>query len=418
VKKLWRELSNAGVTTDLPYEVVRRIRLLNLVSLLGSLSLLFYFVLNVFTGKVILGIFEFIFACLLALNIFLNHKRHYQLASILFLIELYLLASIIAIYLSPNRNNEYVFLVIGVMPLILFKNKKLVYTLFALSLLFFILAKIMVEGRQDLILYLNYALIFFLLFFVVKYLKDEFENHRNVIESKNIQLEKLNAEKNQLISIASHDLRSPLSRIQSLLSLLSMEGSLSPEQKEILRTAQREAKQQTEMISEILDLYAMDEGRKSLKLERVDVPGMIKSLLEVSLSIANQKNITVNFENKAEHCECMADESYLKQVFDNLLSNAIKFSYANSKIIILLKSTEQTLQVSFKDEGQGLDAEDQKKLFKRFQRLSAKPTAGEVTSGLGLSIAKKYTDAMGGSLTCVSEKGKGATFTVELLLAT
>lgn len=257
--------------------------------MLGSFFLLFYFVLNLFTGKVTLGVFEFIFACLLTLNIFLNHKKNHRLASILFLIELYALASIIAIYLSPNRNNEYIFLVIGVLPLILFRNKKLIYSLFALSLLCFIIAKIMVEGRQDFVLYLNYALIFFLLFYSVKYLKDEFENHRNVIESKNIQLEKLNAEKNQLISIASHDLRSPLARIQSLMSLLSMEGSLTPEQKEILRTAQREAKQQTEMISEILDLYAMDEGRKSLKLERVNVPSMIKSLLEVSQSIANKK---------------------------------------------------------------------------------------------------------------------------------
>jgi len=418
VKKLWRELSNAGVTTDLPYEVVRRIRLLNLVSLLGSFFLTFFFVLNLFTGKIILGIFEFAFAWLLILNIFLNFKRRYHLASVFFLIELYLLCSLIAILLAPNRNNEYLFLVLSVVPLVLYKNKILIYSLFAISLFLFIASKIKIEGKQDFILYLNYSLIFFLLFYIVKYLKDEFENHRNVIETKNIQLEKLNTEKNQLISIASHDLRSPLSRIQSLLSLLSMEGSLSPEQREILQTAQREAKQQTEMISEILDLYAMDEGRKSLKLERVDVPSMIKSLLEVSLSIANKKNITINFENKANHHECMADESYLKQVFDNLLSNAIKFSYPNSKITILLKSTDQTLQVSFKDEGQGLDAEDQKKLFKRFQRLSAKPTAGEVTSGLGLSIAKKYTDAMGGSLTCVSEKGKGATFTVELLLAT
>jgi len=65
----------------------------------------------------------------------------------------------------------------------------------------------------------------------------------------------------------------------------------------------------------------------------------------------------------------------------------------------------------------GLDVEDHKKLFKRFQRLSAKPTGGEVSTGLGLSIAKKYTEVMNGSLICISEKGKGATFTVELPLS-
>ena len=82
-----------------------------------------------------------------------------------------------------------------------------------------------------------------------------------------------------------------------------------------------------------------------------------------------------------------------------------------------MRSSAQTMIISFKDEGQGLDKEDMKKLFKRFQKLSARPIAGETSSGLGLSIAKKYTEAMKGSLTCISEKRKGATFTVELPLA-
>jgi signal transduction histidine kinase len=275
-------------------------------------------------------------------------------------------------------------------------------------------SKILISEVHDPIMFLNYILIFSLSFFLVKYLKYEFGTNLDVIEAQNDQLQKLNEEKNKLISIASHDLRSPLARIQSLLSLLSMEGSLSPEQKDILRTAQREAKNQTEMIKEILELYAMDEGKKSVNLEHVDVLSLIESLLTDFQPLAAKKNIVMGQESKTDAKYVRAVPGYLKQIFENLLSNAIKFSFPNSNITIILQATAHNMQISIKDEGQGLDPEDHKKLFKRFQRLSAQPTGGEASSGLGLSIAKKYAEVMNGSLICISEKGKGATFTVEL----
>ena len=369
------------------------------------------------TQKFPLALFELFFATFLLLPIYLNSRAYFTISSILFFIVLFALVIVICFILAPKRELEYLFLILGVIPLTCYKSKRIIYSMILVSFILFIAAKVAAYGAQDPVAYLNYVLIFLMAFFLVKYLKEEFGINLQVIETQNNQLKKLNDEKNKLISIASHDLRSPLNRIQSLLSLLSIEGTLSPLQKDILKTAQREAKNQTEMIKEILDLYAIDEGAKKTKLEDIHVPNMITGMITDFQTLANKKNITIRYESKTQAKGVLADSIYLKQIFENILSNAIKFSYQNSNITITLQSTPQTMQISFKDEGQGLDAEDHKKLFKRFQRLSAQPTGGEVSTGLGLSIAKKYTEIMNGSLICISEKGKGATFTVELPLA-
>lgn len=402
---------------DQPYVLVRRIRMQNQISLLFIIILIFFAVVNITNNKISLVLVEVSFAFLLFIPTYLNQKKLFTLSSILFFIELFAFALILCFILAPHRELEYMFLMLAILPLTSYKSRRIIYSLFVLSYIAFVFAKTYTYGPLEFVEYLNYGFIFLITFFMVKYLKDEFETNVHIIARQNDQLKKLNVEKNQLISIASHDLRSPLNRIQSLLSLLSIEGSLSPEQKSILQTAQREAKNQTVMIKEILDLYAMDEGTIKVNPEKNHIPTTLNKLVDDFKSVADKKNIIMHINHKTSETEITADSGYLRQVFENLLSNAIKFSYPNSAITIITQTTGQTMQISFKDEGQGLDPEDHKRLFKRFQKLSARPTGGEASSGLGLSIAKKFTEAMNGSLVCISEKGKGATFTVELPLA-
>ena len=107
------------------------------------------------------------------------------------------------------------------------------------------------------------------------------------------------------------------------------------------------------------------------------------------------------------------DSSLLIQILDNLLSNAIKFSEFNSEVFVNLKQTQQTIRIEIRDQGPGISEEDKKKLFKKFQKLKAQPTAGESSTGLGLSIVKKYVDAMNGKVWCESKPGVGAQFIVE-----
>ena len=105
---------------------------------------------------------------------------------------------------------------------------------------------------------------------------------------------------------------------------------------------------------------------------------------------------------------------YLHQVFDNLISNALKFSYPGTSINISVAESKQQVAIAIADQGPGFTQQDMKKLFGKFQRLSAKPTAGEPSTGLGLSIVKKYVKLLKGTIKCDSEMGKGAVFTIYL----
>src|SRR5207247_7892893 len=109
------------------------------------------------------------------------------------------------------------------------------------------------------------------------------------------------------------------------------------------------------------------------------------------------------------------DRNVTVQVLENLVSNAIKYSPPGKNIFARLRAVEDAARCEVQDEGPGLSAEDQKKLFGKFARLSAKPTGGEPATGLGLSIVKKMVEAMNGRVWCESEPGRGATFVVVLL---
>ena len=106
------------------------------------------------------------------------------------------------------------------------------------------------------------------------------------------------------------------------------------------------------------------------------------------------------------------------QVLDNIISNAVKYSPHGKNVFVRIKSDNDAVRVEVQDEGEGISPDDMKKLFGKFARLSARPTGGEHSTGLGLSIVKKMVEAMNGRVWCESELGKGATFIVELPVAT
>lgn len=109
-----------------------------------------------------------------------------------------------------------------------------------------------------------------------------------------------------------------------------------------------------------------------------------------------------------------ADPNVLVQALDNLISNAVKYSPPGKPIVVRQLTVSDQIRIEVQDQGPGLTAEDQKKLFGKFARLSAKPTGGEPSVGLGLSIVRRMMEAMRGRVGCESEPGQGATFFVEL----
>ncbi len=141
---------------------------------------------------------------------------------------------------------------------------------------------------------------------------------------------------------------------------------------------------------------------------------MLAEVVTANRGLAERKRQIINLVSPPVHWSS-CDPDRLREAVDNLLSNAIKYSSAGGRIELSMSGGEDTTIISIKDEGAGLSQEDLGRLFGRFQRLSAKPTAGETSTGLGLSIVKRIVELHGGSVAAQSPgPGKGATFTIQL----
>ena len=131
--------------------------------------------------------------------------------------------------------------------------------------------------------------------------------------------------------------------------------------------------------------------------------------------LANRKNQVIEL-NCEDDLPCIyADKAKISDVMHNLVSNAIKYSYKGATISILAQKFDETVKIEVRDEGQGLDDEDMKKLFTKFAKLSSKPTGKETSSGLGLSISKSFIELHNGTITALSDgKDKGTSFIISL----
>jgi signal transduction histidine kinase len=143
----------------------------------------------------------------------------------------------------------------------------------------------------------------------------------------------------------------------------------------------------------------------------VNLAEALEEILCNTQAEAGRKKIAFNV-NIDPSATALADEKAVAQVVDNLLSNAIKFSALGGEVAMEAGEVKNEIVIVVKDNGPGFSPEDLPKLFGRFSRLSARPTGGESSHGLGLSIVKRLVDAMGGQILCQSELGKGAIFTV------
>ncbi len=198
--------------------------------------------------------------------------------------------------------------------------------------------------------------------------------------------------------------------------LLLGNEKLSDDQTMIVQKINEASLRLNKMITSILDTDALENDRVKLFIEDVSITPLTQQVIKSFEKQALKKNIQLFFHADSENHLVKGESLFLVQILENLLSNAIKFSEHNKRIDVDLRAVDKKVLISIKDQGPGLTQDDLAMLFKKFQRLSAKPTGDESSTGLGLSIVKKYVELMGGRVWCQSEYGKGATFTVELAL--
>lgn len=235
------------------------------------------------------------------------------------------------------------------------------------------------------------------------------------LANANRELARLNKEKNEFLGIVAHDLKNPLAGIVIAVSLIyEHRKNMTDEQlNDQLKVIQRTANSMKELVSKLLDINALESGKINIAYEKVYLASVVRDLIDDYKSRLSAKQITVVFLLDDE-MSLITDRHCLKEILDNLLSNAIKFSPPGRRVFVRADSANEETSVSIRDEGPGISDGDFGKLFTKFSRLSAKPTAGESTTGLGLSIVKKLTEILGGRVRCDSVVGKGTTFTVTI----
>lgn len=242
----------------------------------------------------------------------------------------------------------------------------------------------------------------------------EIQKQNRELEHRNKLLYELNIEKQQIIGVVSHDLKGPFNRIFALMQLISMSSeNLTPDQKEYLGKIHQIVADGLSMVRNLLDNRRLEDRGIDMRPEPLDLSTVLNSLIKQYQSLAGKKNILIRFISPSS-VPIHADKLYLTRIFENLLSNAVKFSPPNKNIFVAMNDVGNEIEISIQDEGPGINPEDQLKLYQKFQKLTARPTGGESSTGLGLSIVKTMVEKMNGKIQYESEEGKGAKFVVNL----
>ena len=228
-------------------------------------------------------------------------------------------------------------------------------------------------------------------------------HNRLLVEQQRLLVEQLNkadAAKNRFLGMAAHDLRNPLASIRALSEFLrdGTVGPLSAEQIDLVQTIHTASQQMLDLVNELLDVATIESGEMKMKLEPHNLAKVINKSVELANIEAEKKKTRITFENVLPPILVKIDAAKMKQVIDNLLSNAVKYSPPGSHVTVLLTADDNGCSFAVRDQGPGIPDNERDKLFKDFGRLSARPTGGEKSVGLGLAICRKIVEAHGGTI--------------------
>jgi signal transduction histidine kinase len=232
------------------------------------------------------------------------------------------------------------------------------------------------------------------------------------LENQNKLLSDLNGMKNEFLAIAAHDLKNPINTILGFSQLLADE--LIGNQKYFATIIEEESTKMLRLLNDLLDITHIESGKLGLNKDINEYIGFVDKLISNFEIQALKKNIHLVRDFHFSSFSLLFDPDRMQQVLGNLLSNAIKYSYPGSIVTISIKLDNSMLITEVIDNGQGIPEDEIELIFKPFKRARSKPTAGESSHGLGLTIVKKIIEAHNGELGVVSKWGSGSNFFIRL----
>ncbi|MDQ1265331.1 MAG: Histidine kinase protein [Bacteroidota bacterium] len=244
----------------------------------------------------------------------------------------------------------------------------------------------------------------------------ELEDKVSRLAKSKYELEELQKQKDELFAVIIHDIKNPASLIKSLVELLRSYDLTATEQQEIIQDIVETTAKIVSLSQEVSRILSLESSNLVLDLEVSDINQIIKSVYHRNKVAAEVKHIefTLNLDPKVPEVEL--DPQKIEDVIDNLVSNAVKFTHNKGKVCISSRRDGENAVIEISDDGLGLSQDDVRRAFQRGARLSARPTSGESSTGLGLWIVKKLTEAHNGKVWVKSIVGKGSTFGFSLPL--
>ena len=227
--------------------------------------------------------------------------------------------------------------------------------------------------------------------------------------------ENANRIKDEFLAVLSHELRSPLNPILGWTRLLQNGKLDATRQREALATIERNAKLQTQLIDDLLDISRIMQGKLSLMVGPVSLTFVIMAAVETVRLAAEAKNIQILLDLPTAIAPAAGDAARLQQVVWNLLTNAVKFTPHGGQVIVALRQLDQVAQIQVTDTGKGIDPQFLPHVFEYFRQADATTTRKFGGLGLGLAIVRQIVEMHGGSVWAESEgENRGAMFTVQL----
>jgi signal transduction histidine kinase len=247
-------------------------------------------------------------------------------------------------------------------------------------------------------------------------LNNELANLQRELVKKNVELERLNEQKNRFLGMAAHDLRNPLGAIMMYAEFLEEEAAavLDGTQTEFLAIIKSTSEFMLQMVNDLLDLAKIESGKLELEKTPSDLVSLAFENVRLNQPIAKRKHIRIVFRSDCDEIWMELDPGKISQVFQNLVSNAVKYSHPETLVEVLVSKSVDGASATVKDQGQGIPEDQLDLLFKPFHRTTVKTTAGEESTGLGLAIARKIVEGHGGTIGVESRVGIGSEFTFSI----